>query len=271
MYKRWLCCIVFFACIFNNHLICLSSDNKIQIVYHMATLNNWLDIAKEQIQALVISGLGDACDNITVTVVGPEIQEAHQLFENLTFSDKIQIIHAGENIHLYEFPGIEKVLEIAREQTKTRILYIHSKGVTYAGSPSERNIHQWRRFMEYFCINKWKDCLEQLEVADTCGVDWVTDCNTQDSYYAGNFWWARAEHVLKCTLNYNSRWDCESFIGTGNPVAACLCSSGYNPKLRDFFSDEVILSLQLFPDGKPIKGVIGWGSFYYDDIYYRSD
>jgi hypothetical protein len=157
-------------------------------------MKEWEKIVKEQIQTIDASGLGGACQAMTVTVVGPEIEKVYPLFEGLSFREKIEIVHAGDDFHLYEFPGIEKVQEIAAKDPKAKILYMHSKGVTYGGSPYEKNINQWRRFMEYFNVTKWKNCVAALDEVDACGVDY--SLSALNIYcFAGNFWWARGDYV----------------------------------------------------------------------------
>ena len=168
----------------------------IDIVYHIATLNNWEDIVREQLATVAKSGLGQACDSLTVTVVGEEIERVYPLFASLSFLDKVHIVHSGADLHLYEFPGIEMVQQIAQSKPNTHILYFHIKGVTRYGSRQERPVQLWRRYMEYFTVERWRACIDALKSADICGVEWLQ----HRSIFAGNFWWARASYLRTCQL-----------------------------------------------------------------------
>ena len=83
--------------------------------------------------------------------------------------------------------------------------------------------------MEYFNIEKWKDCIHKLhnEGYNTCGVNLQSEPKL---HYSGNFWWAKAEYIN--TLNevpYNSRWYCEMWLLDNNYCNPCsLHNSGIN-------------------------------------------
>ena len=245
-------------------------EEKIEIVYHIATMGNWKEIVQEQIDTFAKSGLGDACDRMTVTVVGNQIEEVYPLFSCLKFYQKVKIIHSSEDFHQYEFPGIEAVRQIALQDPNARILYVHSKGVTHYGKPSEQPSRFWRRYMEYFVIERWEDCINALVEADICGVDW-TQSTSGLPFYAGNFWWAKGEYVLTCKLNYNNRFDCEAFIGTGDyPIATSFHQSGRNPKLMHLYTYEAYPQFFHFPPSSPYhRGIMNLYRFCYLDEYYR--
>ena len=211
----------------------LYGDN-IDIVYHIATLNNWRDVAQEQLKTLESSGLWEACDSLTVTVVGKQISEVKRLFERYKASEKLTIVHASKDLHQYEFPGIEMVQKIAREKPASKILYIHTKGLLHHKQHTENNVRLWRKYMEYFTIERWTDCIEALVNADICGVDYSK--SPSGYYFSGNFWWARASYIATCKLSRDSRYSCEQFVGTGTmPIAKSFHQSGENPKLLSLY------------------------------------
>lgn len=250
----------------------ISERQSIDIVYHIATLGNWEEIVHEQIDTLERSGLGDACDSLTVTIVGTEIEKVYQHFSNLNFYHKVKLIHASQNLHQYEFPGIEMVLQIAHNNPNARILYIHSKGVTHHGSSREQPSRFWRRYMEYFVIERWEDCIHALDEADVCGVDWTLSVSGLP-FFAGNFWWGRGEYISTCQLNHNNRYDCEAFIGTGNqPIAKTFHQSGENPKLMNLYTYENFPHFFHFHPTVPYhRGIMNLYTFCYIDEYYRSN
>ena len=221
---------------------------EIEIVYHIATMGNWEQIAKEQIAMLHASGLGEACDHLTVTIVGSEIRAARALFRTCPFRKKVQIIHASKNLHRYEFPAIERIRLIAEKAPNAKILYLHTKGVTHYRSPTEQNVRLWRQYLEYFAITQWKACVEALESFDLCGVDWIDGAEWlkhPEFHFSGNFWWSRADYLRTCkgTFARHGRWDCEYFIGSGDhPRVKSFHQSGQNlyhfAYLPDYYVQE---------------------------------
>lgn len=214
---------------------------EIHLFYHVALLEKGLEILREQLDCLVKSGLGTACRNIHVTLVGGQIEKAleiimvSELFEKMIFT-------CHRDPQVYEFPTLEKVIAFSRENPNALICYFHTKGASHSLGFNEGsqltytqenliNLQQQRCFLEYFVIENWQQCVDGLKEADVCGVDWLRDdSSSQDPYYfgshfAGNFWWTTGKYIQRCDLNRESRYKCESFIGTGNPVVNNMFSS----------------------------------------------
>lgn len=73
------------------------------------------------------------------------------------------------------------------------VLYTHHKGVTWLGSENYNNIRDWRRYMQYFNIERWRDCVIKLNQGyDSVGVNWSGD---KHKHWAGNMWWARSDYI----------------------------------------------------------------------------
>lgn len=217
-----------------------ANEQTIEIVYHVAMLKNWESIVKEQLARVERSGLGEACDQMTITALGRS--EAFGTLKKMTtalsFKNKLRVLHISQNLHLYEFPGIEQVISIAEQNPMAKILYIHNKGVSHFGKPLETCAQSWRRYMEYFAIDHWKDCIDALEEADACGVEFTIRPNGIP-FFAGNFWWANGAYVNTCRLAYTNRFDCEDFIGTG-----------FSPKMKSFHDSGINLYFEIYPEEK---------------------
>ena len=103
--------------------------------------------------------------------------------------------------------------------------YIHTKGVTAPNNPNQRD---WRKYMEYFTIERYEDCIKALETYDVCGVNWHPPLwDVKNYHFSGNFWWARAEYIKNLPpINLDGdRHEAESFLGYGNPRVKCLHES----------------------------------------------
>lgn len=223
----------------------LFAKEPLEVVYHIATLNQWERVVAEQIDTLQTSGLAEHCDRITVTVVGPDIEKVNALFDATPFSSKVRILHASSDPRLCEFPGIEMVQAIAHENMDANILYFHSKGVTYAEENRSRNVRSWRKYMEHFAIERWSDCVDALQTHNICGVEWLNCYHAErpqmelPGFFAGNVWWARSDYIRTCPpllgqpqdpgWCFAHRYDCETFINTGkDPHPKTFHQSGVN-------------------------------------------
>ncbi|MCL1950196.1 MAG: hypothetical protein FWF59_10735 [Turicibacter sp.] len=261
----------------------------IEIVYHIAILGNWYEIVQEQLALLESSGLGSAADRITVSVVGEVSRDLLVLLANTSFFGKVKFIYKPD-LSAYEFPSIEAVRQIAREYPEARILYFHTKGASHSShvkSPegylyTPKQIHnykQWRRFMEYFVIERYQDCLRSLRTFDTCGVDWLSPKDSQAGrnakfrpHFSGNFWWATGRYINRCTLAYHSRYECEMFIGTGNPRVKNLYSSFDNRAIKKLHTIGEAAQLE----DKEFKAVFNvakfdFANYYFEEAYYRGE
>lgn len=144
---------------------------------HVATINNYQSIVNDFIDRIRRSGL-DKEARITFYVCGPSPLDT-QGFPQVRTSSQIE---PGEFLTLNALIGYCKTGD-------DNVMYIHTKGVT---SPNNECINDWRRYMSYFMIDKYKDCIAALNSNDTCGVDLRQEpC----PHYSGNFWWATSPHI----------------------------------------------------------------------------
>ena len=180
-------------------------------VYHIFCVNNWKNVFLEQIDDLKNSGLIDFIDKLFLTIV---------------YSDDNDIDFIKENCNIF---------------------YIHTKGVSITESnmrfyhnSSDINhltecVNDWRKYMSYFIIKKYTDCLEILKSYDACGVNL---CFNPQKHFSGNFWWATSTYINKLkdieTINKSHRWNAEFWIGSanGNLYSFHNNSAGYRQRIK---------------------------------------
>lgn len=234
-FLRSVCFFIFFS---HFDVSANQKGTEIHIVYHVATINNWQEIVREQLHRINKSGLVDVCDSFTMTIVGYEIQKVREIVSEMGLATNVTIIHSSDNVECYEFPGVEKVRQIAFDEPNAKILYFHNKGVTRYQTPMQEPVNLWRKYMEYFLIDQWKFATETLNDFDACGVDLTSNVV---QFFAGNFWWANGSYIQTCYLDYSNRWGPEAFIGTGcfnTPNLFSFHQSGENAKLKNFITYE---------------------------------
>lgn len=198
----------------------------IKIFFHVAAMNHFGAVKNELFCAMKASGLYDAADEINI--VFAKDKNIRLILPDggnqLPCPKKAHVIKES-TLKEYEFPTLRAVWD--RSKDEDQILYIHTKGVS---NPGWGGYDTWREYMTWGCIERWKDCLKELETHDTCGVllldkckKWARKCGA-NKFYAGNFWWARGDYIRKLAMPECSpnRWLAEGWIMTGNPKAACL-------------------------------------------------
>jgi hypothetical protein len=227
---------------------------KIAVFYHVGQIGAWAPIYQSQVHRLYASGLIQESSYIYFGVNGNE--QLFSLPENV-------IVQRNKNIK-EETDTLVSLKNFASKNPDYKILYFHTKGV----SRNTLQTNAWRLFMEYFVIDKWKQCVEYLNEYDCCGTDyrlagktvlskrrsgWAPKSKSQISddlikypdkhitFFVGNFWWANASYINQLDEKYLSsyyRMDRELWIGSNkNCKAKCLFYSYMDGREGNFYKD----------------------------------
>jgi len=198
---------------------------EIHIFIHICAIYNWKNIFSEQINTIKKTGLYDIITKIHLGILG-EIN----IIKNDIFNDiKFNILYIDTRSELYEIHTINFIKSFCSNiNNEIYILYIHTKGVRKAGNESV--IESWREMMEYFLINNYKECIDNLDYFDSIGNNLVNlycsevkdiSINKNHTYhYSGNFWWSKKSYIdkldyisLDLTKNsINTRYKAENWI-----------------------------------------------------------
>jgi len=157
--------------------------SNIVVFFHIATINRYQLIVDEILEKIINSGLYSEAKKIYVTILG----DGHVCLPKL---EKIEICYQSNNIAETETPTINLIKEYSDNNINDYILYTHVKGVT--SDLKNDCINDWRKYMSYFNIEKWKYCVDILKENDTCGVDLRVEPSL---HYSGNFWWSTCKHI----------------------------------------------------------------------------
>ena len=209
---------------------------KIKLFSHAVCLNpNENLIGLEQSELLENTGLLDAAE-INMMLHYDE-QEFRWLKKRWSWNNNINYHQFGEEYReCQEGTTIRHRQELVHSTNEEfYVCYIHHKGVSSGQSG-------WRKYMEYWNIEKWKECVSKLDEGyDTCGASFLD--NPPHPFYAGNFFWARASYLRKCKRlkspvdnNFqpqfsgqpHHRYDYECWHGSGNPNAYDMHSGPEN-------------------------------------------
>jgi hypothetical protein len=200
----------------------------IEIFSHIVDIGCGKEITKEQTELLENTGLLDAADAVNLFT--------HYEFENyIWLEDRWK---DKKNVNFFHY---DKKYQPWYEATTVNFLqeYCHQTDeefyvcfMTHKGASHGPGAHQnWRKYMQYWNIEKWKECVAKLDEGyDTCGASFLN--NPPYPFYAGNFFWAKASYLRKCkrlkTPEENNfrpqfqgqphhRFDLECWHGSGNP------------------------------------------------------
>lgn len=151
-------------------------------VFHIGCLGKWKDVVNE---CLSITDL----PNLHITMSGAKLCDINWVRKYVK-DNNIQAIISNccENMKEYEFPGIRKVEELARNADEN-IMYFHTKGV------SADCKKPWRDIMLNSLVKDWRHWNAQIvqRQARAAGFDLYYDF--QYPHFSGNYWIASASHI----------------------------------------------------------------------------
>jgi len=215
---------------------------QLNVVYQCCDLPGSREQSLEQVNRILASDLSQEA-RIFLCLQG-QITEFLDLVQLVEGRENFRICHTSERSDLMEYPALSLLKDVADAATEEEyIMYCHLKGITHR---NHQGIHDWRRYMEYWTIDRWCDCVARLDSGyDTCGTNYIhgnflgVDLKTRNwQHYSGGFWWARTSYVKKLkplthpdnyvmgsvsdltgyTIDRNTyRFDHEAWIASGNP------------------------------------------------------
>jgi hypothetical protein len=204
--------------------------NNIKIFYHVLLENHWYSVVNEQLSHIKESGIlehtscfyislstSDNIDNIEKSEV---IQFFYDYFLNYVYPEdtfygkKFEVLECKKSD--FEYPTLEKAIEISKLDKNFTGFYFHTKGVS---KPTYKKDHT-RNAMNVGCIDNWKDHLDKIsEGYDMSGIN-MFDRNIKipeyKTHYSGNFFFFKPEffsNVDFSIIDKSNRFYAESIYG----------------------------------------------------------
>ena len=170
------------------------------LVYHAYLYGDYTMMLAEQFSLLLSSHVFKNSDKLYIGISGTDEKGIDWIRRWWNFASskekeaanqKVEIVVYKENNEL--IPSLKWIRDYSAKNPDDYIMFFHTKGITKKNKATE----DWRRYMEYFVIENWKDCIEKLDEGfDACGVMWNSD--TVYGYYphfSGQFFWARCDYI----------------------------------------------------------------------------
>lgn len=177
-------------------------EKPIYIFSHNYLVYNWEEILKEQLTGIILNELYQKTEKIYYCVYSESELDYNKFLFLISLYDylhKIEIVRHRKNDR--EYHTLMLIKKFSNDIGKdVDILYYHMKGV-YSQELIKHNketITKWRKYLEYFNIEKWKDCVEQLKTYDTVGCLYINmwfEKYGESRMYAGNFWWSHSDYI----------------------------------------------------------------------------
>jgi hypothetical protein len=210
---------------------------KIYGFYHIACLNHWKDVFIEQINKIKLM---KNVDNIFISIIVNNDDDIIYIKNNIY--DICKIVSISYNFNDYEFSILKYLHELSKNE-EFYCFYLHTKGVSinkinmrnYYGSENLEYllecVNGWRKYMEYFLVDRSVDAINKLTEYDAVGVALVLN---PEKHFSGNFWWSKSEYIKKLKsfneVDINKRHNAEFWIGNnndGNLVSLCDLYGSY--------------------------------------------
>jgi hypothetical protein len=225
----------------------------IVVFYNVCDLPGGRDLMLKQMIRFCQSELATKAKTVFVMMNGQltNFLDLARLLEN---NSNVRMVHVDTATKNYEYAGLKFLKEYCDQlEEEQYIMYWHLKGVSHLNNIGVQN---WREYMEYWNIDRYQDCIEELDNEfDTVGTNWIDEpflgvdrVVRNWKHYSGNFWWARSSYIKKLKplkhpdeytpgtvseitgyamdgIHNNWRFDHEGWIGSGDPVAAEVHSS----------------------------------------------
>jgi hypothetical protein len=216
----------------------LKKDN-IVVFYHVYQAEGWQHLFQQQIYSLISSGLYEKLNSLYICVNGSqplpfELNKFQIYYNNDTTSEKDTLV---------------KLWQYCRFVTNAKILYFHTKSVSYYWhAPTKTNVDAWRIYMEHYLIYNWKNCVSLLDSYDCVGTEyndpencvWVGENEqcfnlSKIRCFSGNFWWVNAEYFKQLDINFLDKLNVSNLNLISSDISCNNCI-----KLKRFNSERLL-------------------------------
>lgn len=194
----------------------ISENNKKNVACFLHSTNmhhRGTTILENILQDMQKANFFDLVDFVYINNIGMQINS--DKYEHI--SKKIVIFNYSFDINLFENCTIKIMSSFCKLNPQYKILYLHSKGVSYEKNDKNvsifENIKDWVDFMLYCLVYKAESCIDLLECYNVIGCNYRKPPKETFRHFSGNFWWANAKHINSLSVCYlNVKHDAEWYI-----------------------------------------------------------
>ena len=162
------------------------------IFFHVYLKSGYSHILLDKFKKFMKSGLYQKTNKIYLTLFGDIELNSEFLNELKEMYPKIEYAVISNAVFNNEPDTLNLMIKKANEYTEnTPMLYLHTKGLSYANPDLKKNVEAWVRYLDLYVINKWEECVNSLQNNDAAGGFYVED----PKHFQGNFWWTNSDYI----------------------------------------------------------------------------
>lgn len=164
---------------------------KLLLFHHVVDLPNSEIIFVDQLARIKKSGILEE-NSVYYICVNGDLNKYAKLCTEVAHYSNIKIIHVHSDCSKWEWPTLNYLKQIVDNENEYSFVgYIHMKG---SSQPFNPQVRDWRRLMEYFVVDNYKNCITELQTGfNSVGVNWHS--GGMNWHFSGNFWWSHSEHI----------------------------------------------------------------------------
>ena len=165
------------------------------IFFHVYLKSGYTHILLGKFKKFQKSGLYAKTNKIYLSLFGDDIGMHSEFLNELQeIYPKIEYAVIVNQDFKNEADTLNFMLKKANEyENDTPMLYVHTKGVSYANPYIKKNIDAWVRYLDLYVINKWEECVKALRDNDAAGGFFCD--GKENKHFQGNFWWTKSSYL----------------------------------------------------------------------------
>jgi hypothetical protein len=173
----------------------MENAKRVCIIHSCTLQGQQFDVLGDMLDIMKDSGALIVLDYVLILNYGVQRNLPKDFQENFP---SISLVQVSDSCRNFENPSILTLQGLVRQmRSDAHILYMHTKGISYSPIPS--SVHDWRRYMMYFLVEKHQACYHLLESGeiDVIGTNIWKFLRDGSNIIVGNFWWASVAYLQK--------------------------------------------------------------------------
>jgi hypothetical protein len=175
-----------------KHASVIDATPSVYGLYFVCCYENYIDVIKEQLSILVISGLYKKTKQLFIFICMFNKENAANLIKLFSYFDpdkKITLITTDQN--LYEKFAINIYKKYIDDSSPYYFYYFHTKAVS---RNKDNRFSTIRKILNFYTLSKPEININLLNYYDVVGCSLSV---YPKLHFSGNFWWAKSDYTAK--------------------------------------------------------------------------
>lgn len=207
--------------------------SQIKAFFHVALINDHIDITEEILYSIFKYGLIDVLDELCLCVLGEEDFEIPEKYRH----KKVNIVYRSPNLAEYEYPTLKELVKFCKDNPTAKVVHLHNSG-TKTGRTEEGKYIDWKypwwRYLEVVhTLIRYERAISLLDTHDAVGIEYQA---TPEPHFSGSWWWANASYIntLPPVSDMEGGNQSKHRAGRLTPMHGAEFYIGCNPYMKGF-------------------------------------